>query len=69
MDVLGCAAGKSNQEAAAEVEGQFPESRLDGLANEPRLSAPRKTATEQIEDLSVLRLTLRQWPVTRIRIG
>jgi hypothetical protein len=37
-------------------------------ADESAPGAARKTATEQIEDLSVLSLTLRPWPVTGIRI-
>jgi transposase len=68
--VLGCAAGKSNKEVAAE-EGVWPqtvckwrqrfvESRLDGLVDEPRPGAPRTISDEQIEQ--VLAATLERQP-------
>ena len=57
--VLGCAAGKSNKEVAAEVgvwpqtvckwRQRFVESRLDGLTDEPRPGAPRTIDDERIE--------------------
>src|ERR1700720_4778319 len=57
--VLGCAAGKSNKEVAADVgvwpqtvgiwRRRFIERGLDGLADEPRPGAPRKISDEQIE--------------------
>ncbi|WP_264023060.1 IS630 family transposase [Mycolicibacterium pyrenivorans] len=64
--VLGCAAGKSNQEVAAE-EGVWPQtvgkwrrrfldSRMDGLADEPRPGAPRKITDEAVEELIVATL-------------
>jgi len=63
---LGCAAGKSNQEVAAE-EGVWPQtvgkwrrrfldSRMDGLADEPRPGAPRKISDEAVEELIVATL-------------
>jgi transposase len=64
--VLGCAAGKSNKEVAAEVgvwpqtvgvwRRRFMESRLDGLADEPRPGAPRKITDEAVEELIVATL-------------
>jgi transposase len=64
--VLGCAAGKSNKEVAAEVgvwpqtvckwRQRFMESRLDGLADEPRPGAPRTIGDEQIEQVVVATL-------------
>ena len=68
--VLGCAAGKSNKEVAAE-EGVWPqtvckwrqrfvEDRLDGLSDEPRPGGPRIIADEQIE--AVLVATLERTP-------
>jgi transposase len=64
--VLGCAAGKSNKEVAAEVgvwpqtvckwRQRFVESRLDGLADEPRPGAPRTISDEHIEQLVVATL-------------
>jgi transposase len=68
--VLGCAAGKSNKEVAAEV-GVWPQTvckwrqrfvvdRLDGLADEPRPGGPRKIGDEQIE--AVLVATLERQP-------
>jgi transposase len=57
--VLGCAAGKSNKDVAAEVgvwpqtvckwRQRFAESRLDGLSDEPRPGGPRTISDEQIE--------------------
>jgi len=68
--VLGCAAGKSNKEVAAEVDvwpqtvgiwrRRFIERRLEGLADEPRPGAPRTITDEQIED--VLVATLKRQP-------
>jgi transposase len=68
--VLGCAAGKSNKEVAAEV-GVWPQTvckwrqrfmmnRLDGLVDEPRPGGPRKVGDEQIE--AVLVATLERQP-------
>jgi transposase len=64
--VLGCAAGKSNKEVAAEVgvwpqtvgvwRRRFMESRLDGLADEPRPGAPRQITDEAVEELIVATL-------------
>ena len=64
--VLGCAAGKSNKEVAAEVgvwpqtvgvwRRRFLESRLDGLADEPRPGAPRKITDEPVEEVIVATL-------------
>ena len=68
--VLGCAAGKSNKEVAAEVgvwpqtvgkwRQRFLEDRLDGLADDPRPGAPRTISDEQIE--TVLVATLERTP-------
>ena len=68
--VLGCAAGKSNKEVAAEVgvwpqtvgkwRQRFLESRLDGLADDPRPGGPRRIGDEQIE--AVLVATLERQP-------
>ncbi len=54
--VLGCAEGKANKQVAAELgvwpqtvgtwRRRFVESRLDGLADEPRPGAPRKITDE-----------------------
>lgn len=68
--VLGCAAGKSNKEVAAE-EGVWPQTvckwrkrfldkRLDGLTDEPRPGAPRTISDAQIE--SVLVATVERAP-------
>ncbi|MGH3577126.1 MAG: IS630 family transposase, partial [Mycobacterium sp.] len=64
--VLGCAAGKSNKEVAAEVgvwpqtvgvwRRRFLESRLDGLADEPRPGAPRTISDEAVEEVIVATL-------------
>ncbi len=64
--VLGCAAGKSNKEVAAEVgvwpqtvgiwRRRFMERRLEGLADEPRPGAPRTITDEQVEDVLVATL-------------
>jgi transposase len=64
--VLGCAAGKSNKEVAAEVgvwpqtvgvwRRRFVESRLDGLADEPRPGAPRTITDEAVEEVIVATL-------------
>jgi transposase len=68
--VLGCAAGQSNKEVAAEVgvwpqtvckwRQRFLESRLDGLADEQRPGAPRTIGDEQIEQ--VVAATLERQP-------
>lgn len=68
--VLGCAAGKSNKEVAANVgvwpqtvgiwRRRFVERGLDGLADEDRPGAPRKVSDEQIE--AVLVATLERQP-------
>jgi len=68
--VLGCAAGKSNKDVAAEVgvwpqtvckwRQRFIESRLDGLSDEPRPGGPRTISDEQIE--VVLVATLERQP-------
>jgi transposase len=64
--VLGCAAGKSNKEVAAEVgvwpqtvgiwRQRFIERRLEGLADEPRPGAPRTLTDEQVEQVLVATL-------------
>ncbi|GGR89976.1 hypothetical protein GCM10010269_31360 [Streptomyces humidus] len=64
--VLGCAEGKPNQQVAAELgiwpqtvgkwRRRFPESRLDGLGEEPRPGAPRKISDEQVEAVVVATL-------------
>ncbi|WP_244602263.1 helix-turn-helix domain-containing protein, partial [Mycolicibacterium sp. NCC-Tsukiji] len=64
--VLGCAAGKSNKEVAADEgvwpqtvgkwRGRFLEARLEGLADEPRPGAPRKITDEAVEQLIVATL-------------
>ena len=64
--VLGCAAGKSNKEVAAEVgvwpqtvckwRQRFVEDRLNGLTDEPRPGAPRTIGDEQIEQVLVATL-------------
>ena len=64
--VLGCAAGKSNKEVAAELgvspqmvckwRQRFVADRLDGLADEPRPGAPRTIGDEQIEEVVVATL-------------
>ena len=69
--VLGCGAGKSNKEVAAEVgvwpqtvckwRQRFVESRLDGLTDEPRPGAPRTIDDERIEQVVVA--TLERQPV------
>ena len=61
--VLGCAAGRSDKEVAAEVgvwpqtvgiwRRRFLESRLEGLTDEPRPGAPRKITDEAVEELIV----------------
>ena len=68
--VLGCAAGKSNKEVAAEVgvwpqtvgiwRRRFIERRLEGLSDEPRPGAPRTITDEQVE--AVLVATLERQP-------
>jgi transposase len=61
--VLGCAAGMSNQDVAAEV-GVWPQTvgkwrrrflakRLEGLVDEPRPGGPRKITDEQVEEVIV----------------
>src|SRR4029077_13190947 len=64
--VLGCAAGKSNKEVAAEVgvwpqtvckwRQRFVEDRLKGVTDEPRPGAPRTIGDEQIEQVLVATL-------------
>lgn len=64
--VLGCAAGKSNKEVAAEVgvsqqmvckwRQRFVADRLDGLVDEPRPGAPRQISDERIEQVVVATL-------------
>jgi transposase len=64
--ILGCAAGKSNKEVAAEVgvwpqtvckwRQRFGESRLEGLTDEPRPGAPRQISDEQVEQVVVATL-------------
>lgn len=64
--VLGCAAGKSNKDVAAEVgvwpqtvgkwRQRFVENRLDGLSDEPRPGGPRTISDEQIEEVLVATL-------------
>ena len=64
--VLGCAAGKSNKEVAAELgvsqqmvckwRGRFVANRLNGLADEPRPGAPRTIGDEQVEQVVVATL-------------
>ena len=64
--VLGCAAGKSNKEVAADVgvwpqtvckwRQRFLESRLDGLTDEPRPGAPRTIDDVRIEQVVVATL-------------
>jgi transposase len=61
--VLGCAAGKSNQDVAVEVgvwpqtvgkwRARFVARRLEGLVDEPRPGAPRKITDEQVEEVIV----------------
>ena len=59
--VLGCAAGKSNKEVAAEV-GLWPLAaaviarRLEGLADKPRLGVSRRIGDEQVEEVMVATL-------------
>ena len=64
--VLGCAAGKTNKEVAAEVgvwpqtvgiwRQRFIERRLEGLTDEPRPGAPRTITDEQVEEVLVATL-------------
>ena len=64
--VLGCAAGKTNKEVAAEVgvwpqtvgiwRQRFMERRLEGLTDEPRPGAPRTITDEQVEEVLVATL-------------
>ena len=64
--VLGCAAGKSNKQVAAELgvsqqmvckwRQRFVAARLDGLVDEPRPGAPRTITDEAIEELIVATL-------------
>jgi transposase len=64
--VLGCAAGKSNKEVAADVgvwpqtvckwRQRFGEDRLNGLTDEPRPGAPRTIGDDQIEQVLVATL-------------
>jgi transposase len=68
--VLGCAAGKSNKEVAAELgvsqqmvckwRQRFVASHLDGLADEPRPGAPRTITDEAVEE--VITATLQRQP-------
>ncbi|MEV6337815.1 IS630 family transposase [Nocardia vinacea] len=69
--VLGCAAGKSNKEVAADLgiwpqtvgkwRNRFVARRLEGLVDEPRPGAPRQITDEQVE--TVLVATLERQPV------
>jgi len=64
--VLGCAAGKSNKDVAAEVgvwaqtvgiwRQRFIERGLEGLADEPRPGAPRRITDERVEQVLVATL-------------
>jgi transposase len=64
--VLGAAAGKTNQEVAAELgctddtvgkwRRRFLAKRLDGLSDEPRPGAPRKISDEDVERVVVTTL-------------
>jgi transposase len=64
--VLGCAAGKSNKQVAAELgvsaqmvckwRQRFVASRLDGLADDPRPGAPRTITDEAVEEVIVATL-------------
>jgi transposase len=68
--VLGCAAGKSNQEVAADLgiwpqtvgkwRNRFVARRAEGLVDEPRPGGPRTITDEQVE--SVLVATLERQP-------
>jgi transposase len=68
--VLGCAAGKSNKEVAAELgvsqqmvckwRQRFVAARLDGLVDEPRPGAPRTITDEAVEE--VIAATLERQP-------
>ncbi|WP_157228976.1 IS630 family transposase [Nocardia brevicatena] len=68
--VLGCAAGKSNKEVAADLgiwpqtvgkwRNRFVARRLEGLVDEPRPGGPRTITDEQVE--SVLVATLERQP-------
>ncbi len=68
--VLGCAAGKSNKEVAAELgiwpqtvgkwRNRFVARGLDGLVDEPRPGGPRTVTDEQVE--AVLVATLERQP-------
>ena len=69
--VLGCAAGKSNKEVAAELgvwpqtvgkwRNRFVARRMEGLVDEPRPGAPRTITDDQVE--AVLVATLERQPV------
>ncbi|MEU7765315.1 IS630 family transposase [Nocardia sp. NPDC049190] len=69
--VLGCVAGKSNKEVAAELgiwpqtvgkwRNRFVARRLEGLVDEPRPGAPRTITDEQVE--AVLVATLQRQPI------
>ena len=64
--VLGCAAGKSNKEVAAELgvsqqmvckwRQRFVADRLDGLADEPRPGARRQIGDARVEEIIVATL-------------
>jgi transposase len=64
--VLGCAAGGSNQDVAAELgiwpqtvgkwRRRFLDRRLEGLVDEPRPGAPRTITDEQVEEVLVATL-------------
>ena len=64
--VLGCAAGRSNKQVAAELgvsaqmvckwRQRFVASRLDGLADDPRPGAPRTITDEAVEEVIVATL-------------
>lgn len=64
--VLACAAGMSNKEVAAQEQvsaptvgkwrSRFAESRLDGLADDPRPGRPATITVDQVEDVVVATL-------------